>query len=372
LLKVVADRLATVADDCFVARLGGDEFVIVHPIGEGRVSADHIARGVLSAVEAPVSIEGHEIVPGVSLGIAIAPQDGMNSETLLRNADLALYRAKEAGRRTWCFFEEDLNARAQMRRAMEGDLRRALANGEFELHFQPLFDLAEDRIKGFEALLRWRHPTRGMVSPADFVPIAEDTGLIVPIGAWVMQEACRAAAHWPSHVRVAVNVSSVQIQRPGLEDVVLQALAASGLAPTRLELEITESIFLEGLESTLQMLHRLRAIGIRIALDDFGTGYSSLSYLQRFPFDKLKIDQSFIRDLATRPGAVAVVRAITDLARALGMETTAEGVEERGQLSTLRDQGCSSIQGYLFSRPVPAADVVALIEKHGGGAAQAA
>ena len=357
LLRETGQRLAAVAGGCFVARLGGDEFVIVHPLDEDRAPADQLAQAILAAVEAPAQIDGHEIVPGVSVGIAVAPADGETSETLLRNADLALYRAKEAGRRTWRFFEQSLNERAQTRRVIESDLRRAIAEGEFALHFQPLFDLARNRIGAFEALLRWHHPQRGLVSPVEFIPVAEDTGLIVPIGTWVMNEACRQAAAWPEAVRVAVNVSSVQFSRPGLEQVIFQALAQSGLAPGRLEVEITESIFLEGLDDTLALLHRLRAMGVRVALDDFGTGYSSLSYLQRFPFDKLKIDRSFIQDLLTRPGASAIVRAITDLARTLGMETTAEGVEETAQLAELRAHGCSSIQGFLFSRAVPADEV---------------
>jgi diguanylate cyclase (GGDEF)-like protein len=360
LLRQISDRLAKVAGDCFVARIGGDEFVIVHPLEGDRLAPDQFARNIIEAIEAPASIDGHEIVPGASIGIALAPLDGTDVETLLSNADLALYRAKEAGRRTWCFFEQSLNARAQARRVIENDLRHALANGEFELYFQPLFDLAQNRIGAFEALLRWNHPQRGMVSPTEFIPVAEDTGMIVQIGAWVMREACRQAASWPGHVRVAVNVSSVQFRRPGLSEIIVQALTSSGLAPNRLEIEITESLFLDG-NDALDLLHGLRVLGVRIALDDFGTGYSSLSYLQRFPFDKIKIDRSFIQDLLTRPGASAIVRAITDLARALGMETTAEGVEETEQLSELRLHGCTSIQGYLFSRPVSALAVSDLL-----------
>jgi EAL domain-containing protein (putative c-di-GMP-specific phosphodiesterase class I) len=254
-----------------------------------------------------------------------------------------------------------MNALAQERRALEVDLHHALANGEFELHYQPLFDLAVDRVGGFEALLRWNHPKRGSVSPAEFIPVAEETGLIVPIGTWVIQEACRQAARWPDHVRVAVNVSSIQFQRPGLSHVVLQSLQNSGLAPARLEIEITESIFLERSDDILQLLHTLRGLGVRIALDDFGTGYSSLSYLQSFPFDKIKIDRSFVNALQSRPGAAAIVKAIIDLAGALGMETTAEGVEEQAQLAILAKQGATSIQGFLFSKPVPAAQATALL-----------
>jgi EAL domain-containing protein (putative c-di-GMP-specific phosphodiesterase class I) len=276
---------------------------------------------------------------------------------LLRNADLALYRAKEAGRGTYAFFEESLNQRAQERRQLESDLRLALERGEFELHYQPLFDLDQNRICSFEALIRWNHPKRGLISPADFVPVAEDTGLIVPIGAWVIREACAQAAGWPGQIRVAVNVSPVQFHRGALHETILRALATTGLAPDRLEIEITESIFLEGSETTLRLLHALRALGVRVALDDFGTGYSSLSYLQSFPFDKLKIDRSFIHNLLTREGASAIVHAITELANALGIETTAEGVEETAQLMELRAHGCSSVQGFLFAEPMTVADV---------------
>jgi len=360
LLVTTAERLTAAAKGQFVARLGGDEFVIVQTISEDRTEIDRLARQLLGAISQPRTIEGQQVVASTSIGVAIAPDDGNEVEVLHKNADLALYRAKEAGRGTIAFFEESLNERAQIRRQLEIDLRLALEHGQFELHFQPLFDLESNRIGSFEALLRWNHPRRGLVPPSDFIQIAEETGLIVPIGAWVVREACRQAATWPEDVRIAVNVSSVQFHRPGLQQVIIQALAASGLEPNRLEIEITESIFLEGTDETLQLLHGLRSIGIRIALDDFGTGYSSLSYLQSFPFDKLKIDRSFIENLLRRPGATAVVRAITELANALGMETTAEGVEENEQLAELRMQGCSSVQGFLFSRPV-AADQVAVL-----------
>ncbi len=357
MLVAVAERLKVTAKGCFLARLGGDEFVILQFLAGDPRPIGELGRALIATVSKPLEIDGHRIVPSTSIGVAIAHEDGVDVDTLLRNADLALYRAKEAGRGVVAFFEEALNERAQARRQLENDLRRAIEQGELELYYQPLFDLGRNRIGSFEALLRWNHPERGMISPADFIPVAEDTGLIVPIGAWAMREACREATHWPEHVRIAVNVSSVQFHRPGLNEVILQALAASGLAPNRLEVEITESIFLEGSESTLKVLHGLRELGVRVALDDFGTGYSSLSYLQSFPFDKIKIDRSFIQNLLTRTGAVAVVRAIIDLAGALGMETTAEGVEETEQLSELRNQGCSSVQGFLFSRPVQAADV---------------
>ena len=370
LLVEAGERVRHAARGQFVARLGGDEFVVLQAVGDDRNAIDRLARAILSEMSQPLTIDGNEIVPSTSIGIAIAPQDGTDSETLLRNADLALYRAKEAGRGTYAFFEESLNQRAQERRQLETDLRMALDRHEFELHYQPLFDLEQNRICSFEALLRWNHPRRGLISPADFIPVAEDTGLIVPIGAWVIREACRQAALWPENVRVAVNVSPVQFHRGALHETILRALATSALSPNRLEVEITESIFLEGSETTLRLLHSLRGLGVRVALDDFGTGYSSLSYLQSFPFDKLKIDRSFIQNLLTRDGASAIVRAITELAHALNIETTAEGVEETAQLMELRAHGCSSVQGFLFAEPMTAADVERLFQEQDPAASQ--
>ncbi len=361
LLKEVATRLEVAAQGHFVARLGGDEFVVIQSVSGDRSAIDRLARSIHEAVATPLLLEGQNQLPSTSIGIAVAPDDGTESGVLLKNADLALYRAKEAGRGTHIFFEEELNDRAQKRRRLESDLRVAIDQGQFELFYQPLFDMRSGRIASFEALIRWNHPTRGLVSPIDFIPVAEETGLIVPIGSWALREACREAARWPGDVRIAVNVSSVQFHREGLAETLFQALAQSRLDPARLEIEITESIFLEGSEATLTTLHRVRQLGVKIALDDFGTGYSSLSYLQSFPFDKIKIDQSFIRNLLTRPGASAVVRAITDLAQALGMETTAEGVEDSAQLDELRQHGCSTVQGYLFAKPMPAGEIGALL-----------
>ena len=357
LLVESGHRLMEAASGHFVARLGGDEFVVLQVLGGDRDAIDRLAADILHRMRQPVRIDGNEVIPSTSIGIAIAPEDGTTAEALLRSADLALYRAKEAGRSTLAFFEESLNERAQQRRQIETDLRSALERGEFELFYQPLFDLDQNRICSFEALIRWRHPTRGLISPLDFIPVAEDTGLIIPIGAWVIREACSQAVHWPEHVRVAVNVSPVQFHRAALQETILRALADTGLAPARFEVEITESIFLEGSDATLKLLHSLRSLGVRIALDDFGTGYSSLSYLQSFPFDKLKIDRSFIQNLLTRDGASAIVRAITELARALDIETTAEGVEETAQLMELRSHGCSSVQGFLFAEPMSLGDV---------------
>jgi diguanylate cyclase (GGDEF)-like protein len=358
LLRAVAARLGANVGDAMVARLGGDEFTVILSHRDAHEAAGAIAGRLIAALAEPFEISGHELTAGASVGIAMAPGDAADADTLLKHADLALYQAKDEGGGTYRFFEAEMNARAQARHQLEADLRRAIGQGEFELYFQPLFDLETNRIGSFEALIRWNHPRRGLVAPDEFIPLAEETALIVPIGAWVIQEACRQAVRWPEDVRVAVNVSSVQFRRPGLANVLIQALAASGLDPRRLEVEITESIFLESSEALIAVLHSLRAMGIRIALDDFGTGYSSLSYLQSFPFDKIKIDRSFIQQLLSRAGSTAIVRAITDLARALGMETTAEGVENPEQLAELRLQGCSSVQGYLFSRPVTAAGVI--------------
>jgi diguanylate cyclase (GGDEF)-like protein len=357
LLVETGKRLIEAARGHFVARLGGDEFIGLQVLNGDRKGVEHLASEILAAIGKPFAIDGNEIVPSTSIGIAMAPNDGADGETLLKNADLALYRAKDAGRRTYAFFEQSLNERAQERRQIESDLRLALERGELELQYQPLFALEQNRICSFEALLRWSHPARGLVSPAEFVPVAEDSGLIVPIGAWALREACSRAVAWPEHIRIAVNVSAVQFHRGGLQETILRALADTGLAPGRLEIEITESIFLEGGDATLNLLHSLRTLGVRIALDDFGTGYSSLSYLQSFPFDKLKIDRSFIHNLLTRDGASAIVRAISELAQALGIETTAEGVEETAQLMELRSHGCSSVQGFLFAEPMLASDV---------------
>ncbi|WP_082441909.1 putative bifunctional diguanylate cyclase/phosphodiesterase [Sphingomonas sp. Leaf33] len=356
LLCDTARRLTDFAGEGFVARLGGDEFALV--LFEDHRTFDRMAHELIRVVAEPCIVNGHRIVPGTSVGIAILGEDGSDPVTLAKNADLALYRAKHDGRGGYRFFEAAMDAEARKRRQMELDLHDAIAEGQLSLMFQPLFDLAETRISAFEALLRWNHPTRGMVSPVDFIPLAEDTGLIVPIGEWVIREACRTARNWPDDVRIAVNVSPVQFRNPGLSAVILQALSESGLPPQRLELEITESLFIDNPESTLASLHSLRALGVRVALDDFGTGYSSLSYLRAFPFDKIKIDRSFIIDLLNGGGgATAIIKSITTLAEALGMETTAEGVENSDQLDILREQGCSHIQGYYFSKPISNTEV---------------
>ena len=352
LLCALGTLLGRLAPDGLVSRLGGDEFAIIL---SGRLDADRprgLAQAILDAVARPVEAAGHQVATGFSIGIALSPADGTDPDTLLKNADLALYRAKKDRRGVFRFFEEALDIAARKRRQMELDLREALMTGQFRLNFQPIYDLKADRIGGFESLLRWHHPTRGEVSPVEFIPVAEDTGLIVGIGEWVLHEACRHAVDWPDHVRVAINVSPLQFRSPGFAAIVMQGLARSGLPPSRLEIEITESVFLDGEDNVLALLHQLRAMGVRVALDDFGTGYSSLSYLRSFPFDKIKIDRSFVTHVADDAGSAAIVRAIVDLAAALHMEITAEGVEDAAQLGCLRGQGCDNIQGFLLSRPV--------------------
>ena len=359
LLKEVARRLGecTTEHDT-VARLGGDEFAIVQFCSDCDPSAvASLASHVVEQVSAPYDIAGHQLVIGVSIGISLAPEDGKNPDELLKKADLALYRAKEDGRGTYRFFETGMDARAQARRLLELDLRAALKRDEFEVYYQPIRDVARDVVVSFEALVRWNHSLRGMIPPANFIPLAEETGLIVPIGEWVLRQACMDAAQWSQAVGVAVNLSPVQFKNPNLVATVKAALQASGLPAHRLELEITESVLLQNSEATLLVLHELRGFGVRISLDDFGTGYSSLSYLRSFPFDKIKIDRSFITELATREDSMAIVRAVTGLGKSLGIVTTAEGVETDAQFELLRREGCTQAQGYLFSRPRPAAEV---------------
>ena len=361
LLKIVADRLGNAAEGHFLAHTGGDEFCILLS-GSAAASASELAQSLIDRLNEPLTVEGHFLKIGVSIGMAEAPGDGLDADDLLKHANLALHAAKAGGRGRFRRFTVELDEEANERRKVEMDLHNALAHGEFELYFQPLFDLTTNRFSAFEALIRWNHPTRGLVSPLDFIAVAEETGLIVPIGEWVLKEACRQATAWPEDIRVAVNFSTVQFETTGIRNLVFQALATSGLAPGRLEVEITESLFLESSGEVLETLHGLKQIGVRIALDDFGTGFSSLSYLRRFPFDKIKIDRSFILELLQTREANAVVKAITDLAAALNMETTAEGVEEPEQVEALRAHGCTTLQGFLFSRPVPAEQVPELLK----------
>ena len=298
---------------------------------------------------------------GVSIGIALAPDDGNDPDELLKRADLALYRAKADGRGTYRFFEAGMDARVQARRLMELDLRAALRREEFEVYYQPIRDLASDETAAFEALVRWNHGERGLIQPAQFIPIAEDTGLIVQLGEWVLRRACKDAAGWSKPASVAVNLSPVQFRNPNLVASVKSALADSGLPPQRLELEITESVLLQNSDAARAVLNELRAHGVKISLDDFGTGYSSLSYLRSFPFDKIKIDRSFVSELGSSDDSMAIVRAVTGLGKSLGMVTTAEGVENAEQLALLRREGCTQAQGYLFSKPRPADEVERLL-----------
>jgi diguanylate cyclase (GGDEF)-like protein/PAS domain S-box-containing protein len=373
LLKIVAERLRSeVRGNNLVARLGGDEFAVILASDVSPNEASDYAVRLIKMLSASYDIDGIEVVIGASIGIALSPGDGETSEELMRNADMALYRAKSDGGGVHRFFEKEMDRQAQKRRDMELDLRRAFANGEFEVHYQPLVDIASDRISGFESLLRWRHPEKGMISPADFIPVAEDIGLIVALGEWVLREACSEAVKWPTDVKVAVNLSPMQFRSRNLVQVVVSALAHSGLSPLRLELEITESVFLAETEANLAILHQLRELGVSISMDDFGTGYSSLSYLRSFPFDKIKIDRSFVKDLAQRSDCVAIVRAISGLGRSLNITTTAEGVETVDQLDWLRAEGCTEVQGFLFSAAKPAAEVAQLLFKFGRSASQAA
>ena len=370
LLRCVADRLrGNVRPDDTVTRLGGDEFAVIQ-MASGADEARCLAQRLVDALSEPYELAGHRVVVGASIGVALAPGDTRAPDGLLQLADLALYRAKSDGRGTFCFFETGMDAKLQARRMLEADLRQAVAGHEFELHYQPVVALASGAISSFEALVRWRHPQRGLVSPGDFIPVAEETGLIVPMGDWVLRQACAEAASWPGSVSVAVNISAVQFRGDTLVASVFEALSATGLAPGRLELEITETALLADADSILATLHHLRAFGVRIAMDDFGTGYSSLSYLRSFPFDKIKIDQSFIRDIETSMDCKAIVRAVTGLGGNLGIPTTAEGVETIEQLNQLRAEGCDLVQGYYFSRPVPAGSVPALLDAlgaHGAG-----
>jgi diguanylate cyclase (GGDEF)-like protein/PAS domain S-box-containing protein len=352
LLKTVAARLRDcVGEVDTVARVGGDEFAIIHTGIEQPNDAAILARRICEAVKEPCELHGHAVIVDTSVGIALAPGDGIDPTELLKNADMALYRAKADGRGTYRFFEPEMDARMKTRRTLELALRVALANGEFELHYQPLVNLDDRRITCCEALLRWKHPERGLIPPAEFIPIAEEIGLIVPLGEWVLRRACADAMQWPADIKVAVNLSPIQVMNQNLVAVVVGALAAAGLPASRLEVEITESVLMQNSEATLATLHRLRELGVKISMDDFGTGYSSLSYLRSFPFDKIKIDRCFISGLATGDDSVAIVMAIAGLAKHLGIATTAEGVETKQQLQQVKALGCSEMQGFLFSAP---------------------
>ena len=358
LLQMVATRLRKlVRETDTVARMGGDEFAIVQAPLVRASDAETLARRVIEAVSQPYEIDGHQVVIGVSVGIAVGPLVAATPERLMRNADLALYEAKGGGRGTFRFFEPAMDAQMQARRTLESDLRKAMTAGEFELYYQPVVNLASNDISGFEALIRWNHPQQGLVKPDAFIPLAEEIGLIVPIGEWAIHDACVTAARWPSNLKVAVNISSAQFRHPGIVQVVMNALATSGLPAERLELEITETAHLVDNQSTLAVLHQLRKLGVCIATDDFGTGYSSLSYLQNFPFDRIKIDCSFVKDITENAASLNIVRAVVVLANGLGIPATAEGVENKAQLDQIRLEGCTEMQGFLLSEPLPVREI---------------
>jgi diguanylate cyclase (GGDEF)-like protein len=363
LLREVAARLRScVFGSDTVVRTGGDEFAIVQTAITGPEEAGDLATAILAALAEPFIIDDHQIEIGASIGIACAPRDEAVGTLLLRLADIALYRAKAEGRRAYRFFEASMDAVVQARRQLAKDLRVALVREEFELYFQPINSAKTNSIKSFEALIRWHHPVRGMVSPDEFIRLAEETDLIVPLGEWVLKAACREATQWPSDIGVAVNISASQFIAGDLTKKIRGALAEAKLSADRLEVEITESTLLDRNTENLAILHELRAMGIKIAMDDFGTGYSSLSYLRSFPFDKIKIDQSFVKNIAERD-AREIVRAIANLGQTLGIATTAEGVETHQQLQSIIAYGCTEVQGYLFSPPVPACQVSRLVEK---------
>src|SRR6478752_7747757 len=358
LLKLVAGRLRhCVRDTDTVARVGGDEFAIIQTGIDKPLDTAMLARRIGEAVRQPYDLAGHAVVVDTSIGIAMAPSDGVEPDGLLKAADMALYGAKADGRGTYRFFEPAMDMRMKARRELEIALREALACGQFELYYQPQVNVDDRRITGCEALLRWKHPQRGMISPAEFIPVAEEIGLIVPLGEWVLRKACLDAASWPDDIKIAVNLSPIQVTNQNLVQIVVSALAAAGLPARRLEIEITESVLMHNTETNTATLHRLRELGVRISMDDFGTGYSSLSYLRKFPFDKIKIDRSFISGLTSKPDGEAIIRAIAGLGRSLGMTTVAEGVETPEQMQRIRLEGCTDVQGYLISKPVPAEDL---------------
>ena len=361
LLAGVAQRLDTeFGATGIVARLGGDEFAVICDVVS---QTDAVAKGerIIALVEQPVHHDGRALCVGASLGIAVAPSDGIDADTLLKNADLALYRAKESGRGQMRFYEPLMDEKIERTRDLGAEMQGALKRGEFHLMFQPIFDLTGQRILSCETLLRWTNRRYGAISPAEFIPIAEENGLIVVIGDWVIREACRTASDWPKDVTVAVNLSPIQLRSANMPTVIMSALAASGLAADRLELEVTESVLLEDIDASLAALDAINRLDVRTTLDDFGTGYSSLSYLTKFPFQTLKIDRSFITDLEQSPASVAIVQTVIELAAKLGMHTVAEGVETQAQLEQLRRTRCDAVQGFLLAHPMPASMVMTML-----------
>jgi diguanylate cyclase (GGDEF)-like protein len=370
LLKFVAASLShCIGKTDFVARLGGDEFAIVQTAVRNQADITDLVTRLYHAIREPYEYLGHQLTADASIGVALAPQHGTNLDQILKNADLAMYAAKSAGRRTYRFFEPEMDAQIKARRLLEMDLRQAISDRALEVYYQPCVSLQDNKITGCEALLRWRHPERGMISPAEFVPIAEETGLINQLGEWALATACAEATTWPEDIKLAVNVSPVQFRSGTLALKIVAALAASGLPAHRLELEITEAVLIRDDDAALAILHQLRAIGVRIALDDFGTGYSSLSYLQRFPFDKIKIDRCFVNDIAEPDGSSSIVQAVVNIAAARHMTTTAEGVETKQQQELLHALGCTEMQGYLFSAAKPAAEIRQLFHLRSAAAA---
>ena len=373
LLRAVAERLRGClrATDT-VARLGGDEFAIIQLATDQPQASATLAARICRAVKAPFQIGADQVVVDVSIGVSLAPKDGREPDELLKNADLALYGAKADGRGTYRFFEPEMDARMKLRRVIEVDLRKAVVNKEFELYYQPIFDLNSATICSYEALIRWHHPERGLVLPGEFIGICEEIGLIVPIGEWALRTACAQAASWPKDIKVAVNLSALQLTAEQADLVVVSALAESGIAASRLELEITEAVLLRDTKATIGTLRRIHGLGVHIVLDDFGTGYSSLSYLRSFPFDKIKIDRSFVKELQNSAESQAIVTAIASLARSLGMASTAEGVETPEQLDLVRKLGCGEAQGYLFSVPRTASEMARMFVPHIASKASAA
>jgi diguanylate cyclase (GGDEF)-like protein len=364
LLKTLGERLhEALTTSARIARLGGDEFAVLQTIGEQPMAGVSLAQRIVNLVSTPCRIDNHNITVGASVGVAISERGLENPEYLLKSADLAMYRAKADGRGMYRLFDPEMDATAQARRRLEMDLRNALARGEFEVHYQPLISVETRKVSSFEALVRWRHPERGQIEPVEFIPVAEDTGLILQLGEFVLCEACRQAMTWPEHINVAVNLSPVEFQRGDVVNAVIDALSSSGLAAHRLEIEITESVLLEKTTKSVTTLKRLRDLGVRISMDDFGTGFSSLSYLRSYPFDKIKVDRSFVRDLTKDDRSRTIVSAIAGLGMRFGMRTTAEGVETEEQLEWLRGEGCDEVQGQLFSMPVPAADILPLLDR---------
>ena len=362
LLKSIAAKLRDLLPSTDrIARLGGDEFAILQMSSPQPTSSTLLAERIIEIVSHPHNIDGHDVTVGASIGVAIARPGEMSTESLLKSADLAMYSAKSDGRGTYRIFDPQMDAVVQTRRSLERDMRTSLAQGGFELYYQPLVNLQTKRVTAFEALMRWNHRDRGAVPPSEFIPVAEDMGLIIQLGEWALRQACAEAAEWPDDIRVSVNLSPLQFSKGNLVATVVSALASAGLAASRLELEITESVLLEKSERNISILNQLRELGARISMDDFGTGYSSIGYLRSFPFDKIKIDQSFVRDLLVDEGSLAIVRAIASLGVSFGMTTTAEGVETEEQMRCLNLEGCVEVQGYLYSKPVPTSGIAKVL-----------